>query len=55
MYDKRKLDEIHIENIVNQARLLRKIDHENICRLEYILEDEKRIHLVFQICTGGTL
>ena len=47
MYDKRKLDEIEIEKVANQATLLWKLDHENLCRLECIFEDEKRINLVF--------
>ena len=47
MFDKRKLDDKQIDRIAIQATLLRKLDHENLCRLECIFEDEKRIHLVF--------
>ena len=55
MFDKRKHDDDQVELKVNQAILLKKLDHENLCRLEWIFEDEKRIHFVFQICTGGSL
>lgn len=47
MFDKRKHDEEQVDKKVSLAMILQKLDHENICRLEWIFEDEKRINFVF--------
>ena len=40
---------------MREAKLLQKVDHPNIIKLKEVFEDEKYLHLVTELCTGGEL
>lgn len=46
---------IYVDMLRNEINVLRSLDHINIVRLYDQFEDEKVVHLVFELCTGGEL
>ncbi|CAM9510837.1 unnamed protein product, partial [Phaeothamnion confervicola] len=44
-----------MESLRREVDILRKVDHPNIVRLVDVFEDERFLHLVMEICTGGEL
>ena len=44
-----------LEVLKREIEILRKMDHPNIIQLVDVFEDEKYLHLVTELCTGGEL
>jgi calcium-dependent protein kinase len=42
-----------LEVLKREIEILRKMDHPNIIRLVDVFEDDKYLHLVTELCTGG--
>ena len=50
---KRRL--VYIDMLKNEIGLLRALDDANIIKLYDTYEDEKQLHIVFELCSGGEL
>jgi Protein kinase domain len=46
---------IYVEMLRNEIEILKGLDHTNVIRLYDAFEDEKQVHLIFELCTGGEL
>ena len=46
---------IGLKNFKTEIRILAMLDHPNILRLFEVIEDEKSIYLIMELCTGGEL
>lgn len=44
-----------IEVLKREIEILKEVDHPNIIRLKEVYEDERYLHLITEICTGGEL
>uniref|UniRef100_A0A7S2JSJ9 Calmodulin n=1 Tax=Leptocylindrus danicus TaxID=163516 RepID=A0A7S2JSJ9_9STRA len=44
-----------LDILKREVKLLQEVRHPNIIRLEEVFEDEKYLHLVTELCTGGEL
>lgn len=44
-----------IEVLKREIDILKEVDHPNIIRLEAVYEDQKYLHLITELCTGGEL
>ena len=51
---KNKFDET-IEDIFNEIKILKLLDHENILRFHEYFEDKKKFYIVTDFCKGGAL
>lgn len=51
----RKAKVSRLEILKREIEILRKMDHPNIIRLVDVYEDDKYLHLVTELCTGGEL
>lgn len=49
------LTDAAIDRLHSEIAAMRKLDHPNICRLHDVFYDERRAHLVMDLCTGGEL
>mmetsp|Transcript_10955 Transcript_10955/g.17566 ORF Transcript_10955/g.17566 Transcript_10955/m.17566 type:complete len:426 (-) Transcript_10955:893-2170(-) len=45
----------NVENLRREISILRSVDHPHIIKFVDVFEDEKYIHLVTELCTGGEL
>lgn len=50
-----KKRQVYIEMMRNEISILSSLEHVNIIRLYDWFEDERQVHLVFELCTGGEL
>ena len=41
--------------LVHEIELLKRLDHPNILKLYEVFQDEKRIYIITELCTGGEL
>ena len=46
---------IGLKNYKTEIKILSMLDHPNILRLFEVIEDEKNIYLIMELCTGGEL
>ena len=46
---------IGVKNFKTEIKILAMLDHPNILRLFEVIEDEKNIYLIMELCTGGEL
>ena len=44
-----------IEVLKREIDILKEVDHPNIIRLKAVYEDQKYLHLITELCTGGEL
>jgi calcium-dependent protein kinase len=44
-----------IEVLKREIDILKEVDHPNIIRLKDVFEDQKYLHLITELCTGGEL
>ena len=44
-----------LETLKREIDILRTMDHPNIIKLVDVFEDDKYLHLVTELCTGGEL
>mmetsp|Transcript_26744 Transcript_26744/g.44585 ORF Transcript_26744/g.44585 Transcript_26744/m.44585 type:complete len:537 (+) Transcript_26744:105-1715(+) len=44
-----------IEVLKREIEILKEVDHPNIIRLKDVFEDQKYLHLITELCTGGEL
>lgn len=44
-----------IEVLKREIEILREVDHPNIIRLKDVFEDQKYLHLITELCSGGEL
>jgi calcium-dependent protein kinase len=51
----RKAKVSKIEVLKREIDILREVDHPNIIRLKDVFEDQKYLHLITELCTGGEL
>ena len=42
-----------LETLKREIEILKTMDHPNIIRLIDVFEDDKYLHLVTELCTGG--
>lgn len=49
------LKESHLNTLMNEVRILSKLDHPNIVKLYETYQDSKFLHLVMEYCDGGDL
>lgn len=42
-------------NYLNEIKLVKNIDHPNICKIYEIFEYENKINIIYEICNGGEL
>mmetsp|Transcript_16923 Transcript_16923/g.28659 ORF Transcript_16923/g.28659 Transcript_16923/m.28659 type:complete len:291 (+) Transcript_16923:114-986(+) len=52
---KDKMDQNDYERFINEIQILNVLDHPNILKMFEFYEDEKRLYLVSDLCTGGEL
>nr|XP_022328897.1 serine/threonine-protein kinase ULK3-like isoform X1 [Crassostrea virginica] len=52
---KSSLNKASTENLLTEIELLKKLNHENIVRLEDFLWDDQYIYLIMEYCSGGDL
>jgi len=51
----RKKNVHNVDVLKREITLLEEVDHPNIIKLKEVFEDEKYLHLVTELCTGGEL
>lgn len=51
----RKKNVHKVDVLKREIELLQEVDHPNIIKLKEVFEDEKYLHLVTELCTGGEL
>jgi serine/threonine protein kinase len=44
-----------MKQVNEHAEILRQLNHESISRVDWIIEDTKRIYIIQQLCRGGSL
>lgn len=52
---KKSKDPKAYNKLLNEANILRKLDHPNIIKLYEVLETKTHLHLIQDLCTGGTI
>lgn len=52
---KDKLDKYEHERIKNDIEMLKNLDHPGVLKIHEFYQDDKRIYLVIELCTGGEL
>ncbi len=52
---KERLDNFEINWLQHEIEMLKRLDHPNIIKLYEFYEDDERIYLVTELCTGGEL
>ena len=53
-----KLDKLELfekKLLIHEIELLKRLDHPNILKLNEVFQDEKRLYIVTELCTGGEL
>lgn len=51
--DKKKLDEVELEILNNEVRMMQSIDHPNIVKYHETYDDKEYIYIVMEMCDGG--
>ena len=46
---------INLEHLENEIASLRKLNHQNIVKLEEVIENESQLYFVMELCNGGSL
>ena len=55
IFDKREFLESNLEQLRKELKILKQIQEPGFCQLHSLLEDEKRIYLIYELCQGGSL
>lgn len=50
-----KLEQFEKKLLIHEIELLKRLDHPNILKLNEVFQDEKRLYIVTELCTGGEL
>ena len=50
-----RLEPFEKELLIHEIELLKRLDHPNILKLFEVFQDEKRIYIITELCTGGEL
>ena len=48
-------DNERISRVLNEIRIHRSLNHENICKYEHSFEDSDKVYIVMEYCEKGTL
>ena len=51
--DKKKLDEVELEILNNEVRMMQNIDHPNIVKYHETYDDKEFLYIVMEMCDGG--
>ena len=50
IFDKREFLESNLEQLRKELKILKQIQEPEFCKLHSLLEDEKRIYLIYDLC-----
>ncbi len=45
--------DIDVQLLINEIRTLREVDHPNVIKFYETFNDERYLHIVMELCTGG--